>query len=38
MGSNLHCSATNCAFNKTGGCYASQIKVEGYDTAITPET
>ena len=38
MGSNLHCSATNCAFNKTGGCYASQIKVEGYDAAITPET
>ena len=37
MGSNLHCSATNCAFNKTGGCYASQIKVEGYDAAITPE-
>ncbi len=38
MGSNLHCSATNCAFNNTGSCYASQIKVEGFDAAITPET
>ena len=38
MGSNLHCSATDCAFNKTGSCYASQIKVEGFDAKITPET
>ena len=38
MNSNLHCFATNCAFNKTGGCYASQIKVEGFDAAVTPET
>lgn len=38
MGSNLHCLATNCAFNKTGSCYASQIKVEGFDASVTPET
>ena len=29
MVSNLHCSATNCAFNQTGGCYASHIIVMG---------
>lgn len=38
MESNLHCSATDCAFNKTGSCYASQIKVEGFDAVVTPET
>ncbi len=38
MQSNLHCSSTNCAFNKSGSCYASNIKVEGFDAKITPET
>ena len=38
MNSNLHCSATDCAFNQTGNCYASKIKVEGYGATITPET
>ena len=38
MKSNLNCMATNCSFNKSGNCYASHIKVEGYDASITPET
>lgn len=38
MTSNLNCSANNCAFNKSGNCYASHIKIEGYDAAVTPET
>ena len=36
--SNLHCSSSNCSFNKGGNCYASNIKVEGFDASITPET
>lgn len=38
MQTNLHCLASNCAFNKSGNCYASHIKVEGFDASITPET
>lgn len=38
MKSNLNCLATNCSFNKSGNCYASHIKIEGYDASITPET
>ncbi|MGL5346644.1 MAG: DUF1540 domain-containing protein [Peptostreptococcaceae bacterium] len=38
MKSNLSCMANNCAFNKAGSCYASHIKVEGFDASITPET
>lgn len=38
MDTNLNCLANNCAFNKSGNCYASHIKVEGFDAAITPET
>lgn len=38
MNSNLHCQATNCAYNNTGTCYANHIKVEGYEASITPET
>lgn len=38
MQSNLNCLANNCAFNKSGNCYASHIKVEGFDASITPET
>lgn len=38
MESNLNCLANNCAFNKSGSCYAAHIKIEGFDAAITPET
>ncbi|WP_042275058.1 DUF1540 domain-containing protein [[Clostridium] dakarense] len=38
MDTNLNCMAHSCAFNKSGDCYASHIKVEGFDAAITPET
>lgn len=38
MESNLSCLANNCAFNKSGSCYATHIKVEGFDASITPET
>ena len=38
MKSNLHCMATNCSFNNSGSCYASHIKVEGFDASVTPET
>ena len=38
MESNLNCQAYNCAYNKNNYCYASHIKVEGYEAAITPET
>ncbi|MBO3446312.1 MULTISPECIES: DUF1540 domain-containing protein [Clostridia] len=38
MDTNLNCMAHNCAFNKSGDCYASHIKIEGFDAAITPET
>lgn len=38
MDTNLNCLAHNCSFNKSGNCYASHIKVEGYDAHITPET
>lgn len=38
MQSNLNCLANNCAFNKSGACYAAHIKVEGFDASITPET
>ncbi len=38
MDTNLNCLAYNCSFNKSGNCYASHIKVEGYDANITPET
>lgn len=38
MQSNLNCQANNCAFNKSGNCYAAHIKVEGFEASITPET
>lgn len=38
MQSNLNCMANNCAFNKSSVCYASHIKVEGFEAQITPET
>jgi len=38
MNSNLNCQAHNCAFNKNSICYASHIKVEGFEAAVTPET
>lgn len=38
MQSNLNCLANNCAFNKSGNCYAAHIKVEGFEASITPET
>ena len=38
MKSNLHCMATNCSFNNSGSCYASHIKVEGFEASVTPET
>ena len=38
METNLNCLDHNCAFNKSGHCYASHIKIEGFDAAITPET
>ncbi|MGL4911112.1 MAG: DUF1540 domain-containing protein [Romboutsia sp.] len=38
MQSNLTCLDNNCAFNKCGSCYASHIKVEGFDAYVTPET
>ncbi|CEI73396.1 MULTISPECIES: DUF1540 domain-containing protein [Romboutsia] len=38
METNLLCLEKECAFNKSGSCYASHIKVEGYDAYITPET
>ena len=38
MQSNLNCLDYNCAFNKSSHCYASHIKIEGFDATITPET
>ena len=38
MNSNLNCQAYNCTFNKNNQCYASHIKVEGFEAAVTPET
>lgn len=38
MESNLICLDRECIFNKSGNCYASHIKIEGYDANITPET
>ena len=38
MNSNLNCQAHNCAYNKSNNCYASYIKVEGFDATVTPET
>lgn len=38
MQSNLNCLDHNCAFNKSGSCYASHIKIEGFDAYVTPET
>lgn len=38
MQSNLNCADNTCAFNKSGSCYASHIKIEGFDACITPET
>ena len=38
MNSNLNCQAHNCAFNKNSICYASHIKVKGFEAAVTPET
>lgn len=38
MNSNLNCLVSNCAYNKTGYCYASHIKVEGFEATVTPET
>ena len=38
MNSNLNCLVTNCAYNKSGYCHASHIKIEGYDATVTPET
>lgn len=38
MNSNLNCQAYNCAYNKNCNCFASHIKVEGYEAAVTPET
>ena len=30
MDSNLNCLVSSCAYNKTGYCHASHIKIEGY--------
>ena len=38
MNSNLNCLVSNCAYNKTGYCYASHIKIEGFEATVTPET
>lgn len=38
MQSNLNCLDNKCAFNKSGQCYASHIKIEGYEAMVTPET
>ena len=38
MFSNLKCQANNCSFNKQGSCFASNIKIEGFDAKVTPET
>ncbi|MGL5329709.1 MAG: DUF1540 domain-containing protein [Peptostreptococcaceae bacterium] len=38
MSSNLHCQANNCTYNNCGNCYASHIKIEGFEASITPET
>ena len=38
MDSNLNCLVTNCAYNKSGYCFASHIKVEGFEATVTPET
>ena len=38
MNSNLNCLVSNCTYNKTGYCYASHIKIEGFEATVTPET
>ena len=38
MNSNLNCLVTNCAYNKSGYCYASHIKIEGFDATVNPDT
>ena len=38
MDSNLNCLVSSCAYNKTGYCHASHIKIEGYEATVTPET
>ena len=38
MDSNLNCLVSNCAYNKTGYCHASHIKIEGFEATVTPET
>ncbi|MDK2563467.1 DUF1540 domain-containing protein [Romboutsia sedimentorum] len=38
MQTNLNCLNHNCSFNKSFQCYASHIKIEGFEASITPET
>ncbi len=38
MDSNLNCLVSNCSYNKIGYCYASHIKIEGFEATVTPET
>ena len=38
MSNPINCSATNCAYNNGGGCYASKIQVQGSRANTTCET
>ncbi|MGN1032655.1 MAG: DUF1540 domain-containing protein [Intestinibacter sp.] len=38
MKSNLNCLVSDCAYNNQGYCYASYIKINGYDATDFNET
>ena len=38
MKSNLNCIVSSCAYNHDGYCYASHIKVSGYDATDFKDT
>lgn len=38
MANNLNCSASNCAFNNSGACYAGGINVSGRQATTTSNT
>ena len=38
MSNPINCSASTCAYNNGGGCYASSIKVNGANANTTSQT
>ncbi|KKY01750.1 MULTISPECIES: DUF1540 domain-containing protein [Paraclostridium] len=38
MSNPINCSATSCAYNNSGGCYASGIQVKGSRAKTTSQT